>query len=59
MLVLKRNAEQRVLIGNDIVVTVTKIVGNKVYLGFEAPDDVRIVREEAKNKEKQDGNGSE
>ena len=46
MLVLTRKPGEKVLIGDGINVTVAEINGNKVRLGFEAPDDVRILRAE-------------
>ena len=46
MLVLTRKVGERIQIGNDITVVVTKSAGNRVTLGIEAPKDVRIVRGE-------------
>ena len=46
MLVLTRKANQQLLIGNDIVITVVKVRGNTIRLGIEAPRDVRVVRSE-------------
>lgn len=46
MLVLSRKANQRIMIGKDIVVTVVDIRGDKVRLGIEAPQDVAVHREE-------------
>src|SRR5450432_4215457 len=46
MLVLTRKPGEKVLIGDGINVTVAEVKGNKVRLGFEAPDDVRILRAE-------------
>lgn len=46
MLVLGRKAEQSIKIGDDIRVTILRIKGNTVRVGIEAPDRVRIVREE-------------
>lgn len=46
MLILSRKAEQRIQIGEDIVLTVCEIRGETVRLGIEAPRDVRIVRDE-------------
>lgn len=46
MLVLSRKEDQRIFIGNDIVLTVVAIIGDKVRLGFEAPPNVIIHREE-------------
>ena len=46
MLVLSRKQGEKVIIGNGIAVTVLEVQGNRVRLGIEAPDDVRILREE-------------
>ena len=46
MLVLTRRLYQRVLIGDDIIVQVVEMMGDRVRLGFEAPRDMVIVREE-------------
>lgn len=45
-LVLARKVGQRVLIGDNIAVTVVRVVGNHVSLSFDAPRDINIVREE-------------
>lgn len=47
MLVLTRKANERVLIGDDIVITVLEVRGDSsVRLGIEAPRDRRIQRQE-------------
>jgi carbon storage regulator len=46
MLVLSRKVGERLVIGDDIVLIVNKIAGNRVTLAIEAPNDVRIVRGE-------------
>lgn len=48
MLILGRKVGQRVRIGDDIYVTVTEVNGpySQVKLGFEAPKEIHIVREE-------------
>jgi carbon storage regulator len=46
MLVLSRKVDERVYIGDSIRITVVSIRGNQVRLGFEAPADVLIFREE-------------
>jgi carbon storage regulator len=48
MLVLSRKAGERLMIGSDIVVTVLEVQGNVVKLGFVAPLEVSIHREEVK-----------
>ena len=46
MLVLSRKPGERILIGDDIVVTIVRIGPNNVRVGIEAPRDLNIVREE-------------
>jgi carbon storage regulator len=46
MLVLSRKVEERIQIGENILLVVRRIAGNRVVLGIEAPSDVRIVRSE-------------
>ena len=46
MLVLTRGMHEGVNIGPDIRVTVIRIRGGQVTLGFEAPDKVKILRTE-------------
>ncbi len=46
MLVLSRRIGEGVVIGNGVVVTVLAVRGRQVRLGFEAPRDVAIWRQE-------------
>lgn len=46
MLVLSRKSGQQIVIGEDIVVSILGIPGNRVRIGIEAPESVRIVRGE-------------
>ena len=46
MLVLSRKEGERILIGDDIRVTVVRVSGGGVRLGIEAPPESAIVREE-------------
>jgi len=46
MLVLSRNEGQRIRIDNRITIVVTRIRGNRVAIGIEAPSDVTIQRDE-------------
>lgn len=53
MLILTRHVGQSVYIGDDITVKITAIInGNNIEVGIEAPKDIRIHREEIKNKHK-------
>lgn len=46
MLVLTRRVGERIQIGNDIIVTIVRIQGDKIRLGIEAPADIAVHREE-------------
>jgi carbon storage regulator len=46
MLILSRRCNQRIFIGENIVIQVTELHGDKVWIGITAPNDVRIYREE-------------
>lgn len=46
MLVLSRKLNEKIVIGNNIVVTVVKIDRNQVKIGVQAPVDVPVYREE-------------
>ena len=46
MLILRRKIGERIVIDGRIEVTVLHIRGGKVRLGFDAPREVRVLREE-------------
>ncbi len=46
MLVLTRKTEEKIYVGNDIVITIVQVKGDRVRLGIEAPKHVRVLREE-------------
>lgn len=46
MLILNRNINGSVMIGDDIVVTVLDVQGNQVKIGVTAPKDIAVHREE-------------
>ena len=46
MLVLSRKMGERIHIGDDIIIEVRRVAGNRVSLALEAPADVRILRGE-------------
>jgi carbon storage regulator len=48
MLVLSRKIGERILIGEDISVTVVRIAGGAVRIGVEAPPELPVIREELK-----------
>jgi carbon storage regulator len=49
MLVLSRKVGERILIGENIAVTVVRVGPGIVRLGVEAPHELPIVREELKD----------
>ena len=51
MLILTRNPQQSIKLGDTIEVKVLAINGNQVRIGLEAPKTVTILREELKNRE--------
>ncbi len=46
MLILTRRVGEKLMIGDDISVTVLGVKGNQVRIGVHAPNDVGIHREE-------------
>ena len=46
MLVLSRKVGERILVGDDIAITVVRLTSGGVRLGIEAPPEVPVVREE-------------
>jgi carbon storage regulator len=54
MLVLTRKLNERVMIGQGIEVVVLAIHENRVKLGFVAPGDVPVDREEVLRRREQD-----
>ncbi len=46
MLVLSRKESQRIRLGDQIVITIVKISGDKVRVGIEAPSNVLVLRDE-------------
>jgi carbon storage regulator len=46
MLVLSRHRDQSIIIGDNIVVTVVDVRGDKVRLGVNAPSEIPVHRRE-------------
>lgn len=46
MLVLSRHRDESIMIGDDIILTIVDIRGDKVRLGIQAPQDVPVHRQE-------------
>jgi len=46
MLVLTRKPGEKILIGDDVTITIVRIDPNTVRIGIEAPRDMNIARQE-------------
>ena len=46
MLILSRKRDEKIVIGDDIVISVVEVRGDIVKLGIEAPRNVKVYREE-------------
>jgi carbon storage regulator len=46
MLVLSRREQERIRLGESIVLTIVRISGERVRVGIEAPPEVSVVRDE-------------
>jgi len=61
MLILTRKVGERIVIDDDVTVTVLGVKGNQVRVGIEAPREVQVHREEIYQrilKERSNGAGS-
>jgi carbon storage regulator len=48
MLVLSRKVGEKLVIDGNITIVVNRVAGNRVTIGIDAPDQIRIVRGELK-----------
>lgn len=46
MLVLTRKSNQSIMIGDDIEISVLSVMGDKVRIGIQAPQDIPVFRTE-------------
>ena len=46
MLILSRRESERVHLGDDIILTIVRVNGDKVRIGVEAPSHIKILRTE-------------
>ena len=46
MLVLSRHRDESIMIGDNIVITVVDVRGDKVRLGIDAPPEIPVHRQE-------------
>jgi carbon storage regulator len=58
MLILTRRVGETVMIGNDVTVTVLGVKGNQVRVGINAPKDMRVDREEVRDRIKREQEGT-
>jgi carbon storage regulator len=55
MLVLTRKLNEKIRVGDDIIVTIIQIDKGSVKIGFEAPENVAIYRDEVYEKIQNEG----
>ncbi len=58
MLILTRRVGEKLIIGDNVVVTVLGVKGNQVRVGINAPREVQVHREEIFDKIQQKANGA-
>lgn len=58
MLVLTRKLNEKIRVGDDITVTIIQIDKGSVKIGFEAPENVSIYRDEVYEKIKNEERGA-
>ncbi len=46
MLVLSRKKDEQIMIGDNVVITIVDIRGDKVRLGIDAPKEIPVHRKE-------------
>ncbi|MCL4135065.1 UNVERIFIED_CONTAM: hypothetical protein GTU68_016473 [Idotea baltica] len=46
MLVLSRKESEKIILGDEIVLTIVRVSGDRVRLGIQAPKDMLILRQE-------------
>lgn len=46
MLVLSRKESEKIMLGDEIVLTIVRVSGDRVRLGIQAPSDMLILRHE-------------
>ena len=55
MLVLSRQRDESIMIGDNVVITIVDIRGDKVRLGIDAPNEIPVHRQEVYEAIKRDG----
>lgn len=46
MLILSRKTNQKILIGDDIEITIIEVRGDQVKIGIKAPQEIQVFRQE-------------
>jgi carbon storage regulator len=46
MLVLSRKESEKIRLGEDVILTIVRVSGDRVRLGIQAPSNMLILREE-------------
>jgi carbon storage regulator len=59
MLMLNRQPSQKIFIGDNIIITVVSIRRGYVRIGIQAPPDIRVDREEVRERLKQEARADE
>jgi carbon storage regulator len=54
LLILSRRRDEKIVIGNDIVITVVALNNGSVRLGIDAPDDIEVDRLEVRHSKEKD-----
>ena len=57
MLILTRRISEKLIVGDDVTITVLGVKGNQVRLGIQAPPNVTVHREEIFQKIQQEKHG--
>ena len=58
MLVLSRQRDESIMIGDDVEITIVDVRGDKVRLGITAPTHIPVHRKEVYESIKREGGGS-
>ena len=46
MLILTRKVNEKIVIGDDVTITILAVKGNQIRIGIEAPKEIQVHREE-------------
>lgn len=54
MLLLGRKPGEKIKVGNDVTITITRVRGDKVTVGIDAPKEIAVHRQEVVERIKKD-----